>query len=74
SKVPLIGFSGEKSWSIGKIPLEITIGDDPLTRKETLNFVIVKSDSPYNMLLGRTAMQKMGIVLEIRKVSVTSKL
>ncbi|GJZ67901.1 hypothetical protein Tco_0631141 [Tanacetum coccineum] len=45
SKVPLIGFSGEKSWSIGKIPLEITIGDAPLTRKETLNFVIVKSGS-----------------------------
>ncbi|GKD97945.1 putative reverse transcriptase domain-containing protein, partial [Tanacetum coccineum] len=41
-------------WSIVKIPLEITIGDPPLTRKETLNFVIIKSDSPYNMLLGRT--------------------
>ncbi|GJW83445.1 hypothetical protein Tco_0156590 [Tanacetum coccineum] len=27
SKVPLIGFSGEKSWSSGEIPLEITIGD-----------------------------------------------
>ncbi|GJT78301.1 hypothetical protein Tco_1045026 [Tanacetum coccineum] len=42
SKAPLIGFSGEKSWSIGKIPLEITIGDAPLTRKETLNFMIIK--------------------------------
>ncbi|GJR11999.1 reverse transcriptase domain-containing protein [Tanacetum coccineum] len=63
SKVPLIGFSGEKSWSIGKIPLEITIGDPPLTRKETLKFMIVKSDSPYNMLLGRTTMQKMGIMV-----------
>ncbi|GJY36872.1 reverse transcriptase domain-containing protein [Tanacetum coccineum] len=63
SKVTLIGFSGEKSWSIGKIPLEITIGDAPLTRKETLNFVIVKSDSPYNMLLGRIAMPKMGIMV-----------
>nr|GEU51332.1 reverse transcriptase domain-containing protein [Tanacetum cinerariifolium] len=56
SKVPLIRFSREKSWYIGKIPLEITIGDPALTRKETLNFVIVKSDLPYNMLLGRTAM------------------
>ncbi|GKF32934.1 hypothetical protein Tco_0106134, partial [Tanacetum coccineum] len=63
SKVPLIGFSGEKSWSIRKIPLEITIGDAPLTRKETLNFVIVKSDFPYNMVLGRTSMQNMGIVV-----------
>ncbi|GKB26958.1 hypothetical protein Tco_0866359 [Tanacetum coccineum] len=56
SKVPLIGFSGEKSWSIEKIPLEITIGDAPLTKKETLDFMIVKSDLPYNMLLGRTTM------------------
>ncbi|GJQ98656.1 reverse transcriptase domain-containing protein [Tanacetum coccineum] len=63
SNVPLMGFSREKSWSIGKIPLEITIGDPPLTRKETLNFVIVKSDSPYNMLLGRTTMQKLGIMV-----------
>ncbi|GJX06006.1 reverse transcriptase domain-containing protein [Tanacetum coccineum] len=63
SKVPLIGFSGEKSWSVRKIPLEITIGDASLTRKETLNFVIIKSDSSYNMPLGRTALQKMGIVV-----------
>ncbi|GJT81491.1 reverse transcriptase domain-containing protein [Tanacetum coccineum] len=63
SKVPLIGFSGEKSWSIGKIPLEIMIEDPPLTRKETLNFMIVKSNSLYNMLLGRTTMQKMEIVV-----------
>ncbi|GKB05393.1 hypothetical protein Tco_0833588 [Tanacetum coccineum] len=54
---------GEKSWSIGKIPLEITIGDTPLTRKETLDFVIVKSNLPYNMLLGRKTMQKMEIVV-----------
>ncbi|GJW61308.1 reverse transcriptase domain-containing protein [Tanacetum coccineum] len=39
------------------------IGDSLFTRRETLNFVIVRSDSPYNMLLGMTAMQKMGIVV-----------
>ncbi|GJY21833.1 hypothetical protein Tco_0394399 [Tanacetum coccineum] len=46
-----------------EISLEITIGDPPLTRKETLNFMIVKSNSPYNMLLGRTTMQKMEIMV-----------
>ncbi|GJT76660.1 hypothetical protein Tco_1043385 [Tanacetum coccineum] len=30
---------------------------------EVLNFVIVRSNSPHNLLLGRTAMQKMGIVV-----------
>nr|GEW61657.1 hypothetical protein [Tanacetum cinerariifolium] len=52
-----------KSWSIRKIPLEITIGDAPLIRKETLNFVIIKSDLPYNMLLGRKTMYNMGIMV-----------
>ncbi|GJU03163.1 hypothetical protein Tco_1113501 [Tanacetum coccineum] len=63
SKVSLIGVSGEKSWSSREIPLEIMIGDAPLARRETLKFVIVRSDSPYNMLLGRTTMQKIGIVV-----------
>ncbi|GJW05734.1 hypothetical protein Tco_1568157 [Tanacetum coccineum] len=49
-KTPLVGFSGERSWSIGEVLLEITIGDAPLLRTETLNFVIVRSDSSHNML------------------------
>ncbi|GJW78849.1 reverse transcriptase domain-containing protein [Tanacetum coccineum] len=39
-KTPLVGFSRERSWSIGEVPLEITIGDAPLSRIDTLNFVI----------------------------------
>ncbi|GJY40516.1 putative reverse transcriptase domain-containing protein, partial [Tanacetum coccineum] len=60
-KTPLVGFSRERSWSVGEVPLEITIGDAPLSRTETLNFVIVRFDSSHNMLLGRTMMQRMGI-------------
>ncbi|GJU44989.1 reverse transcriptase domain-containing protein [Tanacetum coccineum] len=63
TKTPLVGFSGKRSWSVGEVPLEITIMEHPLSRTETLNFVIVKSDSPHNMLLGRTAMQKIGIAV-----------
>ncbi|GJR75238.1 reverse transcriptase domain-containing protein [Tanacetum coccineum] len=62
-KTPLVGFSRERSWSIGEVSLEITIGDAPLSRTETLNFIIVRSDSSHNMLLGRTSMQRMGIVV-----------
>ncbi|GKC54084.1 reverse transcriptase domain-containing protein [Tanacetum coccineum] len=62
-KTPLVGFSGERSWSVGEIPLEITMGDAPFSRTETLNFIIVRSDSSHNMLLGRTAMQRTGIVV-----------
>ncbi|GKC99656.1 reverse transcriptase domain-containing protein, partial [Tanacetum coccineum] len=64
-KTPLVGFSGERSWSIGEVPLKITIGDSPLSRTKIINFVIVRSDSSDNMLLGRTAMQRMGIIVSI---------
>ncbi|GJS14616.1 reverse transcriptase domain-containing protein [Tanacetum coccineum] len=62
-KTPLVGFSGECSWFVGEILLEITIGDVPLSRTETLNFIIVRSNSSHNMLLGRIAMQRMGIIV-----------
>nr|GEV59167.1 hypothetical protein [Tanacetum cinerariifolium] len=42
---------------------EGAIRDSLFSRTETLNFVIVRSNSPYNLLLGRIAMQKMGIVV-----------
>ncbi|GJR33608.1 reverse transcriptase domain-containing protein [Tanacetum coccineum] len=63
SNVPLVEFLGEHTWPIGEVPLEIMIGDAPFSRLETLNFVIVRSYSPHNLLLGRTTMQKMGIVV-----------
>nr|GEX18582.1 hypothetical protein [Tanacetum cinerariifolium] len=62
-KTPLVGFSRQRSWSIGEVSLEITIGDAPFLRTKTLNFVIVRYDSPYNMLLGITAMQMIGMVV-----------
>nr|GEV21432.1 ribonuclease H-like domain-containing protein [Tanacetum cinerariifolium] len=37
----------------------ITIGEGNRSTKKALNFVIVMSDSSYNLLLGRTTMQKM---------------
>ncbi|GKC54016.1 reverse transcriptase domain-containing protein [Tanacetum coccineum] len=65
SKTPLVSFSGEYSWPLGEVPLEITIGDGLLIVTKTLNFVIVRSDLPHDMLLGRTAMKQMGIVQRI---------
>ncbi|GKB29555.1 hypothetical protein Tco_0868956 [Tanacetum coccineum] len=43
-QVLLVGFLGEKSWAIGEVLLEITIGNAPLTRSETLNFIITHAD------------------------------
>ncbi|GKC93076.1 hypothetical protein Tco_1158518, partial [Tanacetum coccineum] len=62
-KIPLCGFSGEQSWSLGELPLEITIGDSLFIRIDILNFVIMRSNSPHNLLLGWTTMQRMGIIV-----------
>nr|GEX17731.1 hypothetical protein [Tanacetum cinerariifolium] len=56
-------WPGEYSRPLGEVLLEITIGEGPLTVTKTLNFAIVRSDSPHNLLLRRTAMQQMGIVV-----------
>ncbi|GJW55352.1 hypothetical protein Tco_0099437 [Tanacetum coccineum] len=63
SKIPFAGLLGEHSWPIGEVPLEIKRGNSPFLRMKTLNFAIVRSNSPHNILLGRIAMQKMGIVV-----------
>ncbi|XP_071739546.1 uncharacterized protein [Rutidosis leptorrhynchoides] len=61
-RVPLIGFSGERCWPIGEVDLDFTIGEPPLTRTKTLDFVVVRAVSQHNILLGRVAMMKMGII------------
>ncbi|GJS66568.1 hypothetical protein Tco_0681132 [Tanacetum coccineum] len=63
SMTSLVGFSGEYSWPLGEVPLKITIGESLLTITKMLNLVIVRSDSPHNLLLGRTAMKQMWIVV-----------
>ncbi|GKE52104.1 hypothetical protein Tco_1487260 [Tanacetum coccineum] len=62
-KTLLVCFSGEHSWPLGEVPLEIIICDAPFSRTKILDFVIVRSNYPHNLLLGRTVMQQMGIVL-----------
>ncbi|XP_071739262.1 uncharacterized protein [Rutidosis leptorrhynchoides] len=62
-RVPLVGFSGERCWPIGEIDLHFTIGEPPLTRTETIDFVVVRANFPHNILLGRVAMKKMGIIV-----------
>ncbi|GJR61087.1 reverse transcriptase domain-containing protein [Tanacetum coccineum] len=63
SNTLFVSFSAEQSWPWGEIPLEVTIGEGPIAVTKTLTFVIVKSDSPHNLLLGRTVMKQIGIVV-----------
>nr|GFC29453.1 reverse transcriptase domain-containing protein [Tanacetum cinerariifolium] len=49
----LTGFSGETTWSLGQLKLLMTIGDATHSTKAWVNFMIVKSLSPYNGIIRR---------------------
>nr|GEV49258.1 protein NYNRIN-like [Tanacetum cinerariifolium] len=49
----LTGFSGETTWPLGQLKLLVTIGDATYSTKAWMNFMIVKSLSPYNGIIGR---------------------
>nr|GEY93988.1 reverse transcriptase domain-containing protein [Tanacetum cinerariifolium] len=49
----LTGFSGETIWPLGQLRLLVIIGDATHSTREWMNFMIVKSLSPYNGIIGR---------------------
>ncbi|GJV20538.1 reverse transcriptase domain-containing protein [Tanacetum coccineum] len=58
----LIGFSGETIWPIGQIQLLLTIGDEEHSASALINFVVVRSPSPYNGIIGRPGVRKLQAV------------
>ncbi|GKA21797.1 reverse transcriptase domain-containing protein [Tanacetum coccineum] len=62
SRTPLVGFSGEVSYPIGTINLNVTIGDPERLRTIPMEFAVVKSHSPYNVILGRTGLRSLGAI------------
>nr|GEZ79831.1 reverse transcriptase domain-containing protein [Tanacetum cinerariifolium] len=50
-------FSGETTWSLGQLRLLVTIGDATHSTKAWMNFMVVKSLSPYNGIIGRPGLQ-----------------
>ncbi|GJX57449.1 reverse transcriptase domain-containing protein [Tanacetum coccineum] len=60
---PLIGFSGEIIWPLGKISLLVKTRDEEHSTSAWMNFVIVRSSSPYNRIIGRPGIKKIHAVL-----------
>ncbi|GJU17149.1 hypothetical protein Tco_1145115 [Tanacetum coccineum] len=52
---PLIGFNGEIIWLV-------TIGDEEHSASALMNFVVVRSPSPYNGNIGRPRVRKLQAV------------
>nr|GEW91642.1 hypothetical protein [Tanacetum cinerariifolium] len=59
---PLIGFSSEIIWSIGQIQLLVKIEDEEHFALVWMNFMIVRSQSPYNGIIGRPGVKKLQAV------------
>ncbi|XP_071921818.1 uncharacterized protein [Coffea arabica] len=55
-RTPLVGFTGPPINSEGMITLMVTVGQAPKCRTIPVNFVVVKQQSPYNVFLGRPAL------------------
>nr|GEY55803.1 reverse transcriptase domain-containing protein [Tanacetum cinerariifolium] len=53
----LTGFSGETTWPLGQLRLLVTIGDATHSTKAWMNFMVVKSLSPYNSIIGRPGLK-----------------
>nr|GEU85168.1 reverse transcriptase domain-containing protein [Tanacetum cinerariifolium] len=53
----LTGFSGETIWPLGQLKLLVTIGDATHSTKAWMNFMVVKSMSPYNGIIGRPGLK-----------------
>ncbi|GJS22218.1 hypothetical protein Tco_0450850 [Tanacetum coccineum] len=54
SRTPLVGFSNKVSYPIRTINLSVTMGEPERLRTIPMEFAIVKSHSPYDVILGRT--------------------
>nr|GEU48473.1 hypothetical protein [Tanacetum cinerariifolium] len=56
---PLIEVSGEIIWPIGKIQLLVRIGDKEHFASVWMYFVVIRSPSPYNGIIGRPGVRKL---------------
>ena len=59
---PLLGFSGEISWPLGQILLEVTLGNEENSASTWMNFMVVRSPSPYNGIIGRPGIRLLKII------------
>nr|GEX39725.1 reverse transcriptase domain-containing protein [Tanacetum cinerariifolium] len=59
---PLIGFSGEIMWPMKQMLLLVKICDVEHSTFTWMNFVVIRSPSPYNGIIGRPEVKKIQVV------------
>jgi hypothetical protein len=60
---PLVGFSGEVVQPLGQIQLPVIMGDAIGQRQVIMNFLIIRSPSSHNVILGRPGLCALGAVV-----------
>nr|GEW78639.1 reverse transcriptase domain-containing protein [Tanacetum cinerariifolium] len=58
----LTGFSGETIWPLEQLRLLVTIGDSDYSTRAWINFMIVRSLSSYNGIIGRPGIREIQAV------------
>nr|GEY91575.1 reverse transcriptase domain-containing protein [Tanacetum cinerariifolium] len=59
---PLVGFSREIIWPLRNISLLVKIGDEEHSTSAWMNFMVVRSPSPYNRIIGRPRVRRIQAV------------
>ncbi|GKA97160.1 reverse transcriptase domain-containing protein [Tanacetum coccineum] len=59
---PLVEFSGEIIWPLGQISLLLKNGDEEHSTLTWMNFMVVRSPSPYNGIIGRPGVRRIWAV------------
>ncbi|GJR33829.1 reverse transcriptase domain-containing protein [Tanacetum coccineum] len=58
----LTGFSGETIWPLGQISLLVKIGDEGHSTSAWMNFMVVRSPSQHNGIIGRPGIRKINAI------------
>ncbi|GKE63440.1 reverse transcriptase domain-containing protein, partial [Tanacetum coccineum] len=59
----LVGFNGEIKWPLGQITLLVKVRDDEHSTSAWIDFMVVRSTSPFNGIIGKPGLRKIKAVL-----------
>ncbi|XP_072058155.1 uncharacterized protein [Arachis hypogaea] len=59
----LVGFSGERVPVLGSVWLQTTLGEQPLSKTNDIQYLVVDCFNPYNIILGRPFLNKFGAIV-----------
>ncbi|GKB07453.1 reverse transcriptase domain-containing protein [Tanacetum coccineum] len=57
TRTDLVGFAGEIAKPLAKINLEVCFGNEGLSRRTSMKFIVIRAPSPYNVILGRPGLK-----------------